>query len=132
MHQFFAPDIATTLTLPTEESQHAVRVLRLNAGDEIEVVDGRGIRYICKIAMAHQKHCGVEIIKVIEQPNHWGCEIVIGIAPTKNIDRVEWMAEKCTEAGINRIIPLRCRYSERKELKTERITITEIHPSSIG
>lgn len=34
---------------------------------------------------------------------------------------MEWMVEKCTEMGIDAIIPLRCRYSERKELKTERL-----------
>lgn len=121
MHQFYAPEIAETLVLPQEESQHAVKVLRLSEGDEIEVVDGAGMRYICKITFAHQKHCGVEIVEAVEQPNHWGCSIVIGIAPTKNIDRIEWMAEKCTEAGIDRIIPLKCRFSERKELKTERL-----------
>ena len=105
MHQFYAPDIAETLTLPQEESQHAVRVLRLSAGDEIEVVDGKGMRYLCKISLAHQKHCNVEIIKATEQPNHWGCEIVIGVAPTKNLDRIEWMAEKCNEPGVDEIMP---------------------------
>ncbi|MDD2960780.1 MAG: 16S rRNA (uracil(1498)-N(3))-methyltransferase [Muribaculaceae bacterium] len=121
MHQFFAPEIATTLTLPQEESQHAIRVLRLVAGNEIEVVDGCGTRYRCRITLAHQKHCGVEIIETISQPNHWKCNIILGIAPTKNNDRIEWSSEKCTEAGIDRIIPLKCRYSERKELKTDRI-----------
>ena len=121
MHQFYSPDIEKTLTLSPEESQHAVRVLRLSGGDEIEVVDGKGMRYKCRITMAHQKHCNVEIIESIPEPNHWSCNIIIGVAPTKNLDRIEWMVEKCTEAGINRIIPVKCRYSERKELKTERI-----------
>lgn len=121
MHQFFAPDIVTTLTLPQDESQHAVRVLRLQPGDDIEVTDGAGMRYFCKITLAHQKHCEVEIVNKLEQKPHWGCKIYIGIAPTKNLDRVEWMAEKCTEAGVDRIIPLLCRFSERKELKTERV-----------
>lgn len=121
MHQFFAPEIANDHTLPQEESQHAVKVLRLREGDEVEVVDGKGCRYRCRITLAHQKRCEVEIVEAIPQPDHWGCKIVIGIAPTKNLDRIEWMAEKCTEAGVNRIIPLLCRYSERKELKTERV-----------
>ena len=121
MHQFYSPDIATSLTLSPEESQHAVRVLRLSEGDEIDVVDGCGMRYRCRIAMAHQKHCKVEIVEAIEQPTHWHCSITIAIAPTKNLDRIEWMAEKCTEAGVDRIIPICCRFSERKELKTERI-----------
>ena len=43
------------------------------------------------------------------------------MAPTKNLDRIEWMTEKCTEMGIDRITPLLCRHSERKVLKTERL-----------
>ena len=34
---------------------------------------------------------------------------------------MEWMVEKLTEIGVNRIIPLLCRRSERKEIKTERL-----------
>ena len=46
---------------------------------------------------------------------------MLAVAPTKNLDRIEWMAEKCTEMGIDRITPLLCRHSERKVLKTERL-----------
>jgi 16S rRNA (uracil1498-N3)-methyltransferase len=121
MHRFFAPDIATTLTLPEEESRHCVRVLRLIEGDEIEVIDGSGTLYRCRIALAHAKRCGVEILSHEACPPHWGAKIMIAVAPTKNLDRIEWMAEKCTEMGIDRITPLLCRHSERKVLKTERL-----------
>ena len=106
MHRFYDPNIATTLQLSEEESKHCVRVLRLTEGDEIEVVDGAGNLYLCKIAMAHPKRCGVEIVEHKECPPHWGHQIVLCVAPTKNLDR---------------IIPLLCRNSERKVLKTERI-----------
>lgn len=121
MHRFFAPDIADKLTLPEEESRHCVRVLRLVEGDEIEVIDGAGTLYRCRIAMAHVKHCGVEIVSQEACPPHWGSKIMIAVAPTKNLDRIEWMAEKCTEMGVDRITPLLCRHSERKVLKTERL-----------
>lgn len=121
MHRFFAPDIATTLTLPEEESRHCVRVLRLVEGDEIEVIDGAGTLYRCRIAMAHAKHCLVEILSQEACPPHWGSKVAIAVAPTKNLDRIEWLAEKCTEMGIDRIIPLLCRHSERKVLKTDRL-----------
>ncbi len=122
MHRFFAPDIEETLILPEVESQHAIRVLRLTEGDEIEVVDGKGKLFICRITLAHSKKCGVEIVEVAEIPSRWGNNIVLCVAPTKNLDRIEWMAEKCTEMGIDRLIPIRCRYSERKELKTGRLS----------
>ena len=121
MHRFYAPLIESTLTLPEEESGHAVRVLRLTEGSEIEVVDGKGNLFLCRITLAHHKHCGVEIVHAEAQPNHWGHKIVLAVAPTKNLDRMEWMAEKCAEMGVDRIVPLKCRYSERKELKIERI-----------
>ncbi|MBR6489850.1 MAG: 16S rRNA (uracil(1498)-N(3))-methyltransferase [Muribaculaceae bacterium] len=121
MHRFFAPDIANTLTLPEEESRHCVRVLRLVEGDEIEVIDGQGMLYRCRITLSHTKHCAVEIIDKEACPPHWGAKIAVAIAPTKNLDRIEWMVEKCTEMGIDRITPLLCRHSERKTLKTERL-----------
>lgn len=121
MHRFYAPDIAETLTLPEEESGHCVRVLRLKEGDIIEVVDGGGNCHECRITLAHHKRCAVEIVGTVHSEPHWGKRIEIAIAPTKNLDRIEWMVEKCTEMGIDRITPIKCRYSERKELKTERI-----------
>ncbi len=121
MHRFFAPDIEDTLILPEIESQHAVRVLRLKEGDEIEIVDGKGALFLCRITLAHSKHCGIEIVSKSLSKPHWGNQIIMSVAPTKNLDRIEWMAEKCTEMGIDRLIPVRCRYSERKELKTERL-----------
>lgn len=121
MHRFFAPDIEESLILPEVESQHAVRVLRLTEGDEIEVVDGRGMLFKCRISLAHTKKCAVEIVERIDAAPHWGSEVVLCVAPTKNLDRIEWMAEKCTEMGLDRLIPVRCRFSERKELKTERL-----------
>lgn len=121
MHLFYTPDIAHTLTLPEVESGHCVRVLRLAEGDEIGLIDGRGTFYRAEITLAHNKHCGVRIVETHEQPAHWCGEIEIAIAPTKNLDRIEWFAEKTTEMGIDAIVPLLCRFSERKELKRERI-----------
>ena len=121
MHRFYAPDIEETHTLPEVESGHCVRVLRLKEGDAIEVVDGKGNCHECHITLAHHKRCAVEIDATHHSLPHWGSRIVVAIAPTKNLDRMEWMVEKCTEMGVDRIVPLRCRYSERKELKRERL-----------
>lgn len=121
MHRFYEPHIATTLQLSEDESKHCVRVLRLAEGDEIEVVDGEGNLYRCTIAMAHPKHCSVSIVEHKECKPHWGHQIVLCVAPTKNLDRMEDMADRVTEMGIDRIVPLLCRNSERKVLKTARI-----------
>jgi 16S rRNA (uracil1498-N3)-methyltransferase len=60
-------------------------------------------------------------VEQVNQPAHWGHDIVLAIAPTKNLDRIEWVVEKATEMGIDRIVPLLCCNSERKVLKTERL-----------
>ena len=121
MHRFYCPDIADTLTLGEEDSKHCVKVLRMGEGDTIEVVDGNGTLYTCRITMAHPKRCAVEVTERMQQPPHWGHRIVLGVAPTKNLDRIEWLVEKCVEMGVDRIIPLRCHNSERTVLKTERL-----------
>lgn len=121
MIRFYAPDIATSGILPESDSQHCIRVLRLTEGDVIHVVDGKGHLYICRIAGAHSKHTAVEIIDTISEPLPWRQEFTVCVAPTKHLDRMEWMVEKLTEIGVNRIIPLLCKRSERKEIKTERL-----------
>lgn len=117
---FYAPDIMTCPELPEEESGHAVRVLRHTVGDEIEVVDGAGTWYHCRISAAHPKHCSVEVMST--HPDvHWEYGVELAVAPTKNLDRMEWWLEKATEMGLDRFIPLKCRFSERKELKVDRM-----------
>ena len=121
MHRFYAPDIETVNLLPEEEAQHCVRVLRLKEGDQVEVVDGKGHLFLCEIVSANHKNCAVSIVEKTDVAPHWGCRLTVVIAPTKNIDRFEWMLEKSVEMGVDRIIPVLCRYSERKQLKTERL-----------
>ena len=121
MIRFYAPDILTAATLPESDSQHAVRVLRMQAGDKLEVVDGRGNLYRCRLAVAHAKRAGVEIVETVALPKVWPNSITVAVAPTKHNDRMEWLVEKLTEIGIDRIVPLRCRYSERKEINEERL-----------
>ena len=121
MHRFYCPDIVATLTLGEEDSKHCVKVLRLTEGATIEVVDGNGNLYTCRITMAHPKRCAVEVLDKQTQSPHWGHQIVLGVAPTKNLDRMEWLVEKSVEMGVDRIIPLRCHNSERTVLKTERL-----------
>lgn len=121
MIQFYAPDIATTLTLPESDSRHAVKVLRMTEGDTLQTIDGRGNLYTCRLVDAHPKRAGLEIVECREQPLPWSQQLVVAVAPTKHMDRMEWLVEKLTEIGVNRIVPLLCDRSERRELKTERL-----------
>ena len=121
---FFFPgcqDVPTVQTLPEEESQHAVKVLRLQVGEEIAVVDGVGGFYTARITNPHPKHCGFEITEVKSGFGKHDYKLHIAIAPTKNIERLEWFIEKSTEIGIDEITPVVCRFSERKMVKEERL-----------
>ena len=119
---FYTPDInGVHYILNEEESAHAVRVLRLKAGDVITLVDGRGNRYRARIVEIHHKRCGVEIVEHQPESDKRSYRLHIGIAPTKNMDRFEWFIEKATEIGIDEITPLLCEHSERKHLNTERL-----------
>lgn len=121
MTLFYAPDIETTLTLPEGESQHCARVLRMQPGDEAEVIDGRGTVYSCRIVAPHARHTVVEITSSRRLDPTWTGTITVAVAPTKHMDRMEWLVEKLTEIGVDRIVPLLCRRSERREIKTERL-----------
>ena len=121
MQIFYAPDIESTLVLPEEESGHCVRVMRLAEGDEIMITDGKGNFYRASITNANPKHCQVEITSSWQPEKPWDAYIHIAVAPTKNMDRMEWFAEKATEIGIDEITCLNCRFSERKEVKTARL-----------
>lgn len=121
MHLFYTPDINSQTALPDEEAGHAVRVLRLQSGDEVELTDGQGNFYRAEITTATPKHCLVHIIETMPQAPLWSGHLHIAMAPTKNMDRTEWFAEKATEIGFDELTFLNCRFSERKVIKTERI-----------
>ncbi|MCI5977363.1 MAG: 16S rRNA (uracil(1498)-N(3))-methyltransferase [Bacteroidales bacterium] len=121
MIRFYAPEIQTTLTLPEADSGHAVRVLRLRAGDELQAVDGRGNLFRCRLLDENHRHAAVEILEMTPLPPVWDYQLTVLVAPTKNMDRMEWLVEKLTEIGINRFVPVRCARSERKEVKVERL-----------
>lgn len=121
MALFYAPDITDSWELPEEEAAHSIRVLRLSVGSEIEITDGKGHFYKAEISSIAGKHCYVQAKETIEQPKGWQGRVHIAIAPTKNIDRIEWMVEKAVEIGLDEITFLNCRFSERKVVKTDRI-----------
>lgn len=121
MQIFYTPDIAVNPELPEEEAGHCIRVLRLTEGDEVLLTDGKGFFYKAAISRAHAKHCEVSILESWQQPALWNFRLHIAVAPTKNMDRMEWFAEKATEIGLDAITCLNCRFSERKEIKMARL-----------
>lgn len=107
--------------LGADEAIHCIKVLRHKEGDEIFVVDGHGTMYRCEVTGKTSKE--VECM-VLESFPEWGghpYSLTLAVCPTKNNDRYEWFAEKVTEIGVDRIVPIIGERSERKVFKTERL-----------
>lgn len=121
MHLFYQPDIQTHPFLTEEESRHAVKVLRLSSGARVGVIDGKGSFVVAEIIKPHEKKCEFRIISTTKAFGKRDFYLHLVVAPTKNLDRMEWMVEKCTEIGVDEISFVLCRYSERKDLKIERL-----------
>ncbi|SKC00344.1 16S rRNA (uracil1498-N3)-methyltransferase [Sphingobacterium nematocida] len=124
MHLFYTPEIEphhVSFLLSEEESKHAVRVLRLQPGDCIYLVDGTGGFYKTEIIDAHPKRTSLRVLEVQTAYGTASYRLHMAVAPTKNMDRLEWFLEKATEIGIQEFTPIICEHSERKEVKVERL-----------
>ena len=122
MHLFYSPDITIPIyNLTEEESKHCIRVLRLKINDTIYLIDGIGGYFKAIIMDDHPKKCIVKILEIEKKFKKSNFYLHIAIAPTKNMDRMEWFTEKATEIGINEISLIDCDYSERTIVKTERL-----------
>lgn len=118
---FYVPNARNMRELPEEEVGHAIRVLRLKQGDEIVLMDGCGTYYKAEIDNVLRNHCFYRILDEMPQEPQWEGYLHLGIAPTKMMERIEWMAEKITEIGINEVSFLECKNSERKIIKLPRV-----------
>ncbi|MDN5214165.1 16S rRNA (uracil(1498)-N(3))-methyltransferase [Fulvivirgaceae bacterium BMA12] len=121
MRLFYQPHIGSGADyLDLEESRHCVKVLRLKQGDPIRIIDGSGWLYSGQLTRVDARKCFFSVVeKHFEEPKDY--HIHVAIAPTKNLDRLEWFVEKSVEIGIDRISPILCRQSERRTLKTDRL-----------
>lgn len=122
MNRFYTPDLSLhskEILLSESESKHAIQVLRLQLDSELELINGQGISATGKIIDPNSKKTKVTICSIQEHPIEKS--IHIAIAPTKNMDRMEWFVEKATEIGVTEISFINCQNSERKEIKLERI-----------
>jgi len=118
---FYVPDAAHAHELPADEASHAVKVLRLTAGDEIMLMDGQGNFYRAVVIVASNHHCMYDIQETQPQERPWQGHIHLAIAPTKFMDRTEWMVEKAVEIGVDEMTFLVCQFSERRVVKTQRL-----------
>ena len=122
MELFYSTDIQGGICrLDHDESGHCIKVLRHKSGDEINVIDGCGTLYTCRITS--DSHKAVEAV-VIQSVENWGSHpynLHLAVCPTKNNDRYEWFAEKACEIGFDTLSPIIGDHSERRILKIQRV-----------
>lgn len=118
---FYVPHAECSNELPAEEAAHASRVLRLESGDEVFLIDGAGCFFKAQLTLVTKSRCLYDIVERLPQEKTWRGRIAIAMAPTKIIDRVEWTLEKATEIGVDELSLLNCAFSERRNAKLERL-----------
>ena len=105
---FYVPNAECSNELPAEEAAHASRVLRLESGDEVFLIDGAGCFFKAQLTLVTKSRCLYDIVERLPQEKTWRGRIAIAMAPTKIIDRVEWTLEKATELGVDELSLLNC------------------------
>ena len=121
MRFFYVPNVQDNGELPDEEDMHALRVLRLKSGDEIMLTDGIGNFYKAEITVAATRKCVFKLLETIPQTPIWRGHLHLVVSPTKMMERMEWLVEKATEIGFDRISFINCDNSERRVIKVKRL-----------
>jgi 16S rRNA (uracil1498-N3)-methyltransferase len=123
MRLFYSQKIENnTIWLADEEFHHCKNVLRLKVGSLVHVIDGKGHLYEAEIVKYTKTEAELSILITKFFEKSTTNKLQIAIAPTKNIDRIEWFVEKATEMGIDEISFVRTKRTERKNINLERIT----------
>ena len=121
MQLFYTKNIKENMAIFTEEEARHIQVLRKKAGDKLHFIDGVGGIYEGEVMEVHKKQCVLSILQHTPAYNQRKVHLHIAIAPTKNINRLEWFLEKATEIGIDEITPILCDRSERKKIRNDRL-----------
>lgn len=121
MRFFYVPNVQDNGELPEEEAMHALRVLRLKSGDEIMLTDGIGNFYKAEITVAATRKCVFKLLETIPQTPIWRGHLHLVVSPTKMMERMEWLVEKATEIGFDRMSFINCDNSERRVIKVKRL-----------
>lgn len=120
MKLFFGEINGEKAIINDEEQQHIVKVLRMKDGEEIHVTDGKG-NLASGILVIEGKKAGIDVNEVKTKTPDFNPYLHIAIAPTKNIDRIEFFVEKAVEMGISEITILQTEKTERKNLNIDKL-----------
>jgi 16S rRNA (uracil1498-N3)-methyltransferase len=120
---FHKETVAAGLVVSLDEtnSRHAIQVLRLKPGEQLELTNGSGFLWLAAIKEAGKKSCTVNILSENFSDRGNKRHVGIAISPIKNAGRFEWFLEKATELGVKDIFPVLCKRTEKSHLRVERM-----------
>ena len=126
MNIFYAPReqvIGNHIELTGQEAKHASKVLRYRKGDQIQIVDGQGGWFDCKIVQITDSSLKAEVqnYNIIEVPQP---EIVLAMGLIKKRDRLEFAVEKSVELGVSEIALFRSRHTVKENVRMDRLENT--------
>lgn len=121
MNVFLATIEDRRAILGEEESWHCTKVLRCRAGEMLRLIDGQGNFYEAKLDLVSDRRCEAVVTGGPVHQKKRDYRLHLAVAPTKQIDRIEWMLEKAVEIGIDEFSFVVCDHSERTVLKTDRL-----------
>ncbi len=120
MKLFYGEIEGSQVTINDEEQQHIVKVLRMKEGEGIYITDGKGNLASGKLIIEGKK-ATILVDEIKTDLPDFHPKLHIAIAPTKNIDRIEFFTEKAVEMGISEITLLQTEKTERKNLNIDKL-----------
>ncbi len=112
MHRFFVPPTElrqSRFALPEAESRHAAQVLRVRAGDEVQVLDGAGRKYDCVVDTVEKRQVWLRVERdEVVLPPKVKIEVYPAVAKGK---AMELIIQKAVELGATKICPVVCEHS---------------------
>jgi 16S rRNA (uracil1498-N3)-methyltransferase len=112
-HRFYAPGLSLSapVALPDDEAEHLIRVLRLQAGDEVEAFDGSGRMFAAAVERAARRTAAVRAIRAIDAAPEPGVRLRLVMAALKG-DKMDDVVRDAVMLGVAAIQPVVAARSE--------------------
>lgn len=124
LHRFYTPEkvepqVVGSTALYRGSNQWR-KVFRFKSGDQVVLFDGSGFDFICEITGYDDESAQVKVLEILPNTVVPKRETYLCAALVKK-DTFEWIAQKATELGVSRIIPIVAERSEKKDINVERL-----------
>lgn len=128
-HNFYCPDLsADVVTIDQSEAHHALHVLRIQADDEVGLLDGKGTLAVGAVTKVGRKDLQVRVNQRSESPPQNRSRLTVAVAMPKG-DRCKWMFEKLGELGVRSIVPLQ---TQRANIDVKRLKLDRLHSTLVS